>query len=171
MSVADDLIIEDAEVMFRNFAGAEKMYNSEGDRNFCIMLDPFLAEQLRDKGWNVKTLKAREEGDEPRPYIEVSVNYSKGRPPRVVLLTNGGKKRVDLGADEVSVLDYADVKLWDIVINPYKWEVGEKTGIKAYLKHAFVTLNENELEMKYADIDAENQDPTKGLNLTASDNA
>lgn len=167
MATADNLIIEDAEVIFRNFAGAEKQFNSAGDRNFCVILDPFLAEQLKRAGWNVKELKAREEGDEPRQYLQVAVNYSKGRPPRVVLLSNGGKKRVDLGADEVELLDYADVKTWDLVLHPYAWDVNGNSGIKAYLKNAFVTINENALELKYADMEDEGQTPT--MSSTASE--
>ena len=167
VATADNLIIEDAEVIFRNFAGAEKTFNSAGDRNFCVILEPKLADKLKKDGWNVKELKAREEGDEPRQYLQVAVNYSKGRPPRVLLISNNGKNRVDLGSDEVEMLDYADVKIWDLVLNPYPWDVNGNTGIKAYLKNAFVTINENALELKYADMDEENQVPP--MSSTASD--
>lgn len=156
MATADNLIVEDATIMFRNFAGREQQFNNEGDRNFCLFLDPKLADKLRKEGWNVKELRPREEGDEPQAYIQVAVNYKKGRPPRVVLISSQG--RVDLGADEVEILDYADIKQIDVILNPYSWEVSGNKGIKAYLKSAFVTINEDELELKYAGIEA---DPTK----------
>lgn len=167
MPLADNLMIENAQVLFRNFAGMEKPFNSEGDRNFCVILDPDQAEDLKAKGWNVKQLRALEEGDEPKPYIQVSVNYKKGRPPRVILITASG--RVDLGADEVKMLDYADVKNWDIVLNPYSWEVGDNSGIKAYLKNAYVTLNQDEFDLKYADIPDANPTKTTGLSLIANE--
>lgn len=146
----DDVIIEDARLIFRNLAGRAQQYNSEGDRNFCVLLDKRMAEKMAKDGWNVKYLKPREEGEEPQAYIQVAVNYNKGRPPRVVLITSRG--RVDLGAEEVEVVDYADIKTADVKLNPYVWEVNGNTGVKAYLKSMFVTLNEDELDLKYADI-------------------
>lgn len=146
----DNLMIENARIMFRNFGGREQQYNSEGERNFCIFLEPDQAEDLLKRGWNIKYLRAREEDDAPQAYVQVAVNYKKGRPPRVVIVTSRG--RLDLGADEVEMLDYADLKNVDVILNPYEWEVRENKGIKAYLKSAFITINEDELELKYSDI-------------------
>lgn len=159
----DNQIFQDARIVFRNFAGAEKPFNSAGDRNFCLLLDPDKAEEMRKEGWNIKQLRPREEGDEPQDYIQVSVSYGKGRPPQVTLITHGGTKRTDLGADEVMMLDYADVENWDVILNPYPWEVNGKSGIKAYLKKAFVTLNEDELDRKYADLEEAN--PTQSSSI------
>ena len=157
MPLADNLVIEDARVMFRNFAGREQAFNSEGDRNFCVFLDPPLANRLSEEGWNVKHLRPREEEDERQAYLQVSVNYAKGRPPRVVLISSKG--RTELGAEEVPMLDFADLKTADVVLNPYNWEVNGNKGIKAYLKSGFFTINEDELELKYAALD-DGQDPT-----------
>lgn len=165
MARLDNRIFEDARVVFRNFAGREQQFNSAGDRNFCILLDPKKAEDMRSEGWNVKQLKSREEGEPPTDYIQVAVNYGKGRPPQVTILTSTG--RTDLGADEVAMLDYADVKNWDLSLNPYEWEVNGNKGIKAYLAKAFVTLNEDELDLKYALPPDEN--PTNLSSSTASE--
>lgn len=167
MARIDNQVFQDARIIFRNFAGLEKQFNSAGDRNFCLLLDPRKAEEMRAEGWNVKQLRPREEGDEPQDYIQVSVSYGKGRPPQVTLITNGGTKRTDLGADEVMMLDYAEVKNWDIILNPYEWEVNGNKGIKAYLKKAFVTLDEDELDRKYADL--EDANPTNRSNSTANE--
>lgn len=167
MSLADNLMIENAHVMFRNFAGREQPFNSEGDRNFCIFLEAGQAEDLKSKGWNVKTLRVREEEDEPQSYVQVAVNYKKGRPPRVVMITSRG--RLDLGADEVEMLDYADIKNIDVILNPYEWEVNNNKGVKAYLKSAFVTINEDALDLKYADVQDAN--PTKSAASSTANEA
>lgn len=141
--------IEDARILFRNFAGREGQYNREGDRNFAVVLDPTVAEQMLQDGWNVKYLKPREEGDEPTPYVQVSVSY-KNRPPRIVMVTSRG--RTTLPEELVEALDYADLAKVDLIVNPYTWAVSGKTGVKAYLKSLFVTIQEDELERKYADV-------------------
>lgn len=164
MPKLDNLMFEDARVMFRNFAGREQQFNSLGDRNFCLLLEPKKAAEMKADGWNVKQLRAREEGDEPQDYLQVAVNYGKGRPPQVVVITQRG--RLDLGADEVAMLDFADVKNWDVILNPYEWEVNGNKGVKAYLKKAFVKLNEDELDLKYADLPDAQVPPTSS---TASD--
>lgn len=166
MARLNNLVFEDARIMFRNFSGDEKQFNSKGDRNFCLFLDQKKADEMLDEGWNVKTLRPKDEGDEPQPYVQVSVNYSKGRPPRVVLITSRG--RTELGSDEIAMLDFADIKTIDVILNPYEWEVNGNKGVKAYLKSAFVTLNEDELELKYAALE-DAQDPTIGLSSTAND--
>lgn len=153
------VIVENADIMFRNFAGKEKTFNEAGNRNFCLMLDDKLAKEMRKDGWNVKELKPLEEGDEPRPYVEVTVEYRKGRPPRCVMITSRG--RTDLGADEVEIFDYADIKKVDLILSPYPWNVNGNSGIKAYLKSIFVTIDEDELALKYADVPNANQTPVE----------
>ena len=42
------LTIENAQLIYRNFAGRQTVFNAEGDRNFGIVLeDPQLIENLR----------------------------------------------------------------------------------------------------------------------------
>lgn len=149
------LTIENAQIIFRNFAGKEGMYNAEGDRNFCLLLTPELAETLEKDGWNIKTLKAREEDDEPQPYIQISVKYrgrngNTVRPPTIVMITSKG--RTSLSEDECEILDWVDIKNVDLIVRPFEWAVNGKTGIKAYLKSIYVTIMEDELALKYADV-------------------
>lgn len=143
------LVIEDAQIRFKNFSGAAGLYNAEGDRNFCLFIDDQLADALRRDFWNVKTLKPKEEGDPPQAYIEVKVNYA-NKPPRVFLVTSRGKKL--LTESQVGMVDWAEIVTVDLTVNPSVWNVNGKEGVKAYLQSMFVTIVEDPTEMKYYDV-------------------
>lgn len=140
-------MVEDAQLIFRNFEGKEGQYNVKGNRNFAVILPPDVAEQMLKDDWNVKYLEAREEGDEPVPYISITVSY-KNRPPRIVMMTS--RVRTNLVEDTVEVLDWANIEKADLIARSYFWEVGGKSGYKAYLQSLFVTVEEDALEKKYA---------------------
>lgn len=153
MADRNTVLFENAEIIFRNFAGKEGQYNKEGDRNFCIILPEDLAAQMDADGWNIKRLKPRPgDDDNGKPYLQVSVGF-KIRPPRVVVVTSVG--RVDVAEDEMELLDWVDIKKVDLVIRPYHWgPIGpeKKTGTKAYLKSLFITIDEDPLELEYNKI-------------------
>ncbi len=140
-------MVEDATLIFKNFSGKEGQYNREGDRNFAVILDPDTARQMLEDGWNVRSLAAREEGDEETPYIQVAVNFN-NRPPRIVMITSTARTSLDEPSCEV--LDWADIRVADLIARGYEWSVNGKTGVKAYLQSLFVTIEEDALERKYA---------------------
>lgn len=146
------VLMEGVRIIFRNFAGKEGQYNREGDRNFAVLLDEKIAQDMAEDGWNVKMLQPRseDEGEEPQAYLPVSVNF-KGRPPRIVLITSRG--RSNLGEDQIEMLDWADILNVDLIVRPYEWTVNQKTGIKAYLQSIYVTIEEDALELKYSELD------------------
>jgi len=47
-------------------------------------------------------------------------------------------------------LDWADIKTADLIARGYDWNVGGKSGTKAYLQSLFVTIEEDALERKYS---------------------
>ena len=150
---AKTFMIEDAQIIFRNFEGEEGQYNRAGDRNFAVVIpDEKTAQKMLKDGWNVRYLNARDEGDEPTPYIQVAVSY-KNRPPKIVMMTE--RSRTVLDESSVGALDYADIRSSDLICRAYEWDVNGKTGIKAYLQSLFVTIEEDYLERKYNPSDIE----------------
>ena len=145
----NNITIENARIMFRNFAGKEGKFNPAGRRNFCVFLDVDAAEGLKADGWNIKYLQGREEDDIPQPILQVTVNYD-FMPPKLWVVTKRGKTLLD--EDSVSALDWAELENVVITIRPYEWEVNGKTGVKAYIKSGYFTIREDELDDKYGDI-------------------
>lgn len=138
--------LEDVDLIFRNFTGREGMYNREGDRSFAVKLPRDIADQMVKDGWNVKTLRAREEDEDPQPYLQVSVSY-KNRPPTIVMITS--RNRTMLDEDTVETLDQIDIARTDLVLRPYDWEVSGNKGRKAYLQSLYIHVNEDPLQLKY----------------------
>ena len=62
-----------------------------------------------------------------------------------------GKRKTELNEDTVCELDYADIDYIDMTIRPYYWEVGDKSGVTAYLNSMYVTLVEDRFAAKYED--------------------
>lgn len=143
------VLIEDARIMFRNFRGEGTPMNQEGNRNFAVLLDPAVAETMAADGWLIKPPKEMPSGDIRDPYLSVKVSF-KGRPPKIVMITSRG--RTDITEETVNLLDFCIFKHVDLIFRPYQWEVGDKSGVKAYLKSMYVTIEEDELDLKYADV-------------------
>lgn len=149
------ITFENARIMFRNFAGKESKFNPAGRRNFCLVVPNDIVEQLSEDGWNVKTLSPRDPDDEPIYYIQVAVSFG-AYPPKIWLIA--GKSKTLLDEEAVSSLDYAEIENVDLIIRPYTWEVNGRGGIKAYLKKMYVTIVQDDLEMKYKDMEEPEDD-------------
>lgn len=144
----ESVTLKNAKILFRNLAGRPGAFTSEGDRSFHVVLSPELAKELADRNWRVKQLKPRDDEDGDF-HLKVKVNYKTGRPPRVVLITSGG--RSELGAEEVAMIDSADIEKVDMVLNGWYSDMAGG-GYSAFLKTMVVKIREDELELMYANI-------------------
>lgn len=133
----DILQIDDARIIYRNFAGRGDKYNREGDRNFAVVIpDEDMANDLTKLGWNVKIKPPREDGDTPFMFLPVKVKFN-DRGPNVYLKTGNVQNRLD--EESVGLLDNIDIISVDLDIRPYDWVVqegtpNEKSGRSAYLQ-------------------------------------
>ena len=151
----NNIMIENARLIFKNFSGEESKFNRAGNKNFCVVLDHDMADDLAAEGWNIKYLRPREDGEEPTPYLQVTVAYG-NIPPKVIMIA--GRNKTPLDSVSIGTLDYAEIANVDLVIRPYNWEVNGKQGIKAYLKTMYVEIEQDAFASKY-DFDDDEEVP------------
>lgn len=141
------LQIDDARIVYRNFAGEGSKFNREGDRNFAVVIDDQeIADALVNEGWNVKIKPPREEGDDPFMFLPVKIKFN-DRGPVVYLKT--GKVLNKLDEESIDCLDNIDIAGVDMDIRPYDWEVNGKSGRTAYLQSLHVTQEVDRFAERY----------------------
>lgn len=144
-------VMEGVDLIFLNFSGKPDKYHREGGyRSFSIIVDPKTAKAMEKDGWNIKWPKPRDDGEVKDPTIAVHARFDI-KPPLVYMLT--GKNRTRLDEDMISILDSVDIMNVDLIINASSYDMNDKPGIKAYLKSMYVTIEEDPLAKKYAELD------------------
>lgn len=151
----DIVVMEDVRLVFRNFTGKEGQYNQEGARNFGVILPDNIASAMERDGWNVKYLQPRETEDEEEatPWLPVKINYRVGRPPQIYTITSRGKTLMT--EETVEQLDWAEITNVDLIVRPFHYDVGGRSGIAAYVQTLYATIEEDPLQRKYAELDAQ----------------
>lgn len=141
------LQIDDARIVYRNFAGAPSKFNREGDRNFAIVItEEWIAETLSQEGWNVKI---KERVDEP-PFMFLPVKLKfNDRGPNIYL--KSGARTITLDEESVACLDNIDIVRVDLDVRPYDWEVNGKMGRTAYVQSMHIVQQIDRFAERFAE--------------------
>ena len=151
MSDVNNINIEGAIVIWKNFSGERDKFNP-GKRGFSVVIDDAtMAEELRNEGWNVKNRPLQEGADPSEQEWTLPVKLNMNRYTQVWLIVGNHKTLLD--ENTVAQLDVVDFINCDISIRPYEWEMGGRNGITAYVDSMYVTIRENKFAEKYADLD------------------
>lgn len=134
--VTENVVIENAQIRFRNFSGTKTEFNKAGNRQFSIFLPKETADILEEAGWHVKHKPPRNEGEDPRNQMDVSVMFGK-YPPMIKLISHDGAESY-LNEENIGILDSVDIDHATLEIRPYNWDVNGKTGVKAYVRELAV---------------------------------
>ena len=141
------LQIEDARIIYRNFAGIGSKYNREGDRNFAVIIpNQEVADELIADGWAVKIKPPRDEDESPFMYLPVKVKFNNRGPAAYVKSGNSVQR---LNQDTIGMLDEIDIQSVDMDLRAYDWEVNGKTGRSAYLQAINVIQNIDRFGAQY----------------------
>jgi len=148
-------------ILWPNFSGAKTTFNSEGDRNFNIHLTKREADDLAADGWNVKCKAPRPDDEDQveRCVLKCKVNFNV-RPPRIKMIGEKSRNETLLTEENVGLLDDAEIITADLSFVPYFYTMFEGTpqetdGVSAYLKTMYVVIAEDELDMKWDQIQRE----------------
>jgi hypothetical protein len=151
MSNVNNINIEGASIIWKNFSGERDRFNP-GKRGFSVVIDDaVMADELRNEGWNIKERPLQEGADPSEQEWTLPVKLNMNRYTQVWLIVGNHKTLLD--ENTVAQLDVVDIIDCDISIRPYEWEMSGRTGITAYVDSMYVTIRENKFAEKYADLD------------------
>lgn len=148
------LQIDDARIIYRNFKGEPSKFNREGDRNFALIIpNEDMANDLVDRGWNVKIKPPRDEDDSPFMYLPVKIKFN-DRGPAIYLKSGNNVRKLNEGT--VGLIDDIDILSVDMDIRPYDWVIqegtpNEKRGRSAYLQSMQVTQEIDRFAARFAE--------------------
>ena len=114
---------------------------------------------LRKKGFRVREIAPNKYNDETTYILKVKVSY-RFDAPNVFVLSQMGKRRLE--EDTVGELDHLSISKCDISIVGSNWTIPSgDSGVTAYLRSAYVTLNIDPLDAEYeqAMMESEEEDP------------
>ena len=143
------LQIDEARIIYRNFAGVGSKFNREGDRNFAVIIpEEEMADALIAEGWNVKIKPPRDEDEDPFMFLPIKVKFN-DRGPNAYLQTGARMNRLD--EESIACLDDVDIISVDMDVRPYDWEVNGKAGRTAYLQSIKVIQEIDRFAARYAE--------------------
>lgn len=99
-------IVKGATILFPNFAGDEQDYNPAGKRNFRLLLDEGLANELKARGVHVRERPASDDTEDPTyiakigVYTDADIRFLSGRVMQQMVIDNR-----DPNEDDGSAID------------------------------------------------------------------
>lgn len=126
------------DIFYFNIIGRPAPWESDdkSKRTIGIFLDEKTADKMKEEGWYVRMTKPKKEGDEPRPYVEVIVNFdSPYSKPKVFLVEGEVQTRItgDTAADLQDVFADGSMIKMDVKISPYTdYKFFDQYGAVAY---------------------------------------
>ena len=69
-------------------------------------------------------------------------------PPKIMLISGGNRTLLD--ESNIAILDTAEISKCDLIIRPYNWDVNGNSGVKAYVKTMYVTIEDDDFGGRYA---------------------
>lgn len=158
------LQIDNARIIWPNFAGKEKGFDREGDRNFTLVFDnEELVDELIADGWNIKK-RPSDNDDEPpfmtmkvklgyKEYLDKQGNVERVSGPTAYLWSNGN--RTELDQDSIECLDHIDRGEINLDIRPHDWFYNGREGRTARLNVIEVFQNVDRFQERYARMSRE----------------
>lgn len=148
--------IVDREIRSRNFGGEERKdkitgrtVNGPGRRNFLLFVSEDIAEELKDRGCEVKYTKVQGPNDVPMPYVSIIVSYYV-QDVEAYLNSNGNVTRLD--QDHIYTLNNMDFKNVCLEL-AYGKEKTHQNGVKyipLYCQKIFAEVVPSYFAEKYA---------------------
>lgn len=137
--------LQNVTLIFKNFSGSVSHFNKEGYRKFDVLItDPLIANDLKNKGLNVKELKQ----EDSNPIWHLPVKISKKFFPGIYQ-TFEDNSMLQYDEDMVSELDEFTLYNVDVVLTPYHWTNNNNTGISMYLRKMYFQVELTEIQKKY----------------------
>jgi hypothetical protein len=134
----EDIRINNAELIWHNFAGRKELYYRAGYKNFTLILEPSMYEKLKSQGYNIHKSSFTGDSEDEIPYLNVAVSNTES--PEIFIITPDYKYSINV--DKSFILDRICLKKMNCVIHPFQWTIRDRTGIKPYLKEIEVFIDD-----------------------------
>lgn len=126
------LHIENAVIFKKNFAGdpSKTKFNSKA-KTFCLALPDIIADELSIAGWTIKETR----GDDPIPYIGVTMNFESTYPIDVKLWTESKSGRIL----PITVTDESAHILDEAMLTKVCCDIRPSANMKGYCNKFYAT--------------------------------
>lgn len=144
------LILNNANIGYKNFGGRVNPMNKYGERSFVIFFDDEEAKMMEDQGWNIKWPKEKLDNpeSEKQAFLPVKIRFKTrdGRPTSLKIVKIVGDNHSLLGEEDAGDLDKVRLLNVDLRIRPFEFEPGRYS---AFLDTLYATVEMDPFMEKY----------------------